>query len=140
MNFETVMISSEPPLLVRIVYEVSDRVGNAFGRVRYFGATPRLSCLKTKSSDDNPDGLFLSLPSDSSLIRRIRQEVSDIFSAGHVELPSVQAEGVSRFAFLVTSTEEALPMRLLKATKSAFSQSDERSEFQRDAATGEGLC
>ena len=137
MNFEAVMISSEPPLLVRIVYEVSDRVGNALESVRYFAATPRLSRLRTRSSDDNPDGLFSSLPSDSSLIRRIRQEVSDIFSAGHVELPSVQAEGVSRFAFLVTSTEEALPMRLLKATKSAFSQSDERSEFQRDAATGE---
>jgi len=137
MNFEAVMISSEQPLLLRIVYEVSDRVGNAFERVRYIAATPRLSRLRTESIDDKPDGLFSSLPSDSSLIRRIRQEVSDIFSAGHAELPSVQAEVVSRVAFLVTATEEALPMRLFKAAKSAFSQIDERSEFQRDAATGE---
>jgi protein TonB len=137
MNFEAVMISSEPPLLVRIVYEVSDRVGNAFERVRYLSATPRLSRLRTRSTDDNPDGLFLSLPSDSSLIRRIRQEVSDIFSAGQAELPSVQAEVLSRFAFLVDVTEEALPMRLFKAAKFAFSQIDERSEIQRDAETGE---
>jgi protein TonB len=61
--------------------------------------------------------------------------VSDIFSAGHAELPSVQAEVVSRF--LVDVTEEALPMRLFKAAKFAFSQIDERSEIQRDAATGE---
>jgi len=137
MNFEAVMISSEPPLLVRIVYEVSDRIGNAFERVRYLPATPRLSRLRTRSSHDNLDGLFSSLPSDSSLIRRIRQEVSDIFSAGHAELPSVQAEVVSRFAFLVNVTEEALPMRLFKAAKFAFSRIDERSEFQRDAATGD---
>jgi len=137
MNFEAVMISSEPPLLVRIVYEVSDRIGNAFERVRYLPATPRLSRLRTRSSHDNLDGLFSSLPSDSSLIRRIRQEVSDIFSAGHAELPSVQAEVVSRFAFLVNVTEEALPMRLFKAAKFAFSRIDERSGIQRDAATGE---
>jgi protein TonB len=137
MNFEAVMISSEPPLLVRIVYEVSDRVGNALESVRYFAATPRLSRLRTRSSDDNPDGLFSCLPSDSSLIRRIRQEVSEIFSAGHAEPTSVQAEVVSRFAFLVTITEEALPMRLFKAARSAFRQIDERSEFQGDAETGE---
>jgi protein TonB len=137
MNFEAVMISSEPPLLVRIVYEVSDRVRNAFERVRYFAATPRLSRLRTRSSDDNPDGLFSSLSSDSSLIRRIRQEASEIFSAGHAEPPSVQAEVVSRFAFLVDVNEEALPMRLFRAAKFAFSQIDERSEFHGDAATGE---
>ena len=143
MNFEAVMISSEQPLLVRIVYEVSDRVGNAFEKVRYSAATPRLSCLKTKSSDDNPDGLFSSLPSYPSLIRRIRQEASDIFSAGHAESPSVQAEVVSRFGFLVTVTEEALPMRLFKVAQFAFTQiargsnTHERSEFQRDAATVE---
>jgi hypothetical protein len=39
MNFDAVMISSEQPLLVRIVYEVSDRVGNAFEKLRYFAAT-----------------------------------------------------------------------------------------------------
>ncbi|HXU37024.1 MAG TPA: TonB family protein [Blastocatellia bacterium] len=137
MNFEAVMISSEPPLLVRIVYEVSDRVGNAIERVRYLPAAPRLSRLRTRSTDDNPDGLFSSLPSDSSLIRRIRREVSDIFSAGHAEPASVQAEVVRRLAFLVAATEEALPMRLFKAAKFAFTQIDERSEFQRDAATGE---
>jgi protein TonB len=143
MNFEAVMISSEQPLLVRIVYEVSDRVGNAFENARSFAATPRLSCLKTKSSDDNPNGLFSSLPSYPSLIRRIRQEASEIFSAGHAESPSVQAEVVSRFGFLVTVTEEALPMRLFKVAQFAFSQiargsnTHERSEFQRDAATVE---
>ena len=143
MNFEAVMISSAQPLLVRIVYEVSDRVGNAFENVRSFAATPRLSCLKTKSSDNNPNGLFSSLPSYPSLIRRIRQEASEIFSAGHAESPSVQAEVVSRFGFLVTVTEEALPMRLFKVAQFAFSQiarasnTHERFEFQRDAATGE---
>jgi periplasmic protein TonB len=143
MNFEAVMMSSEQPLLVRIVYEVSDRIGNAFENVRYFAATPRLSCLRTKSSDDNPDGLFSSLPSYPSLIRSIRQEVGEVFSAGHAASPSVQAEVVSRFGFLVTVTEEALPMRLFKVAQFVFSQiarginTNERSEFQRDAATGE---
>lgn len=144
MNFEAVMISSERPLLVRIVYEVSDRVGNAFDNVRYFPATPRLSRLKTKSTDNNPNGLFPSLPSYPSLIRRIRQEASEIFSAGHDKPPSAQAEVVSRFGFLVTVTEEALPMRLFKAAQLAFSQiawglnTQERSEFEQDATTGEG--
>jgi protein TonB len=143
MNFEAVMISSEPPLLVRIVYEVLDRVGNAFEKVRYFAATPRSSCLRTKSSDDNPDGLFSSLASYPSLIRRIRQEASEIFSVDHAEPPSVQAEVVSRFGFLVTVTEEALPMRLFKAAQFAFSRiargsnTHERSEFEQDATTGE---
>lgn len=143
MNFEAIIISGEQPLLVRIVYEVSDRVGSAFENVRYFGATRRLSCLKTKSSDDNTNGLFSSLPSYPSLIRRIRQEASEIFSVDHAEQPSVQAEVVSRFGFLVTVTEEALPMRLFKVAQFAFSQiardsnTHERSEFQQDAATGE---
>ncbi len=143
MNFEGVMISSEQPLLVRIVYEVSDRVGNVFEKARCFAATPRLSCLRTKSSDDNPDGLFSSLPSYPSLIRRIRQEASEIFSVDHAESPSVQAEVVSRFGFLVTVTEEALPMRLCKVAQFAFSQiawglnTQERSEFEQDATTGE---
>ena len=142
MNFEAVMISSEPPLLARIVYEVSDRVGNAFEKLRYFAATPRLSGLRTKSSDDNPDGLFSSLPSYPSLIRRIRQEAGEIFSVDHAE-PSVQAEVVSRFGFLVTVTEEALPTRLFKAAQFAFnriawgSNTHERSEFEQDAAKGE---
>ena len=144
MNFEAVMISSEQPLLVRIVCEVSDCVGKAFENVEYFPATPRLSRLKTKSTDDNPNGLFSSLPSYPSLIRRIRQGASEIFSAGYAEPPSVQAEVVSRFGFLVTVTEEALPMRLFKAAQLAFSQSawglntQERSEFEQDATTGEG--
>ena len=143
MNFEAVMISTEQPLLVRIVYEVSDRVGNAFENVRYFAATPRSSWLKTKSSDDNPNGLFSSLPSYPSLIRRIRQEASEIFSVDHAESASVQAEVISRFGFLVTVTEETLPMRLFKVAQFAFSQiargssTHERSEFQGDAATGE---
>jgi protein TonB len=143
MNFEAVMMSSEQPLLVRIVYEVSDRIGNVFEKARCFAATPRLSSLKRKSSDDNPDGLFSRLPSYPSLIRRIRQEASEIFSVDHAEPPSVQAEVVSRFGFLVTVTEEALPMRLFKVAQFAFSQiarasnTHERSEFQRDAATGE---
>ena len=143
MNFDAVMISSEQPLLVRIVYEVADRVGNVFESVRYFAATPRLSCLKTQSSDDNPNGLFSSLPSYPSLIRRIRQEASEIFSVDHAEPSSAQAEVVSCFGFLLTSTEEALAMRLFKVAQFAFSQiargsnTHERSEFQRDAATGE---
>lgn len=143
MNFEAVMISSKQPLLVRIVYEVSDRVGNAFENVRYFAATPRLSCLKTKSSDDNPNGLFSNLPSNPSLIRRIRQEASEVFSVDNAEPPSVQAAVVSRFGFLVTVTEEALPMRLFKVAQFALSQNargsstNERTEFQPDAAIGE---
>ena len=142
MNFEAVMISSGQPLLVRIVYEVSDRVGNLFQKVRCFGATPRMSCLRTKSSDYNPDGLF-SRPSYPSLIRRIRQEASEIFSVDHAEPPSVQAEVVSRFGFLVTLTEEALPSRLFKTAQFAFSQiayglnTQERSAFEPEATSGE---
>ena len=143
MNFDAVMISSEQPLLVRIVYEVSDRVCNAFEKLRYFAATPRLSRVRTKSSDYHPDGLFSSLPSYPSLIRRIRREASEIFSVDHAEPPSVQAEVVSRFGFLVTVTEEALPMRLFKLAQFAFSQisrglnTQERSEFEQDATTDE---
>jgi len=143
MNFDAVMISSEQPLFVRIVYELSDRVGNAFEKLRYFAATPGLSCLRTKRSDENPDGLFSSLPSYPSLIRRIRREASEIFSVDHAEPPSVQTEVVSRFGFLVTVTEEALPMRLFKAAQFAFSRiargsnTHERSELEQAATTSE---
>jgi hypothetical protein len=106
MNFEAVMISSEQPLLARIV-EVSDRIGNVFERVGDFDATPRLSSQRTKSSDDNPDGLFSSLPSGTSLIRRMYQEARDILSDDHAEPASVPAEDDSRFGFLVTATERS---------------------------------
>jgi periplasmic protein TonB len=93
MNFEAVMISSEQPLLARIVREVSDRIGNVFERVGDFDAEP--------------------------------------------------AEDDSGFGFIVTATEEALPMRLFKVAQVAFSQiasssnTHERSEVEQDAATGE---
>jgi periplasmic protein TonB len=137
MNFEAVMISSGQPLLVRIVREVSDGVGSAFEKVSGFAASPYSSCLRAKSRDNNPDGLFVSLPSYPSLIRSICQGVSEIFSVDHAEPPSEPAEVVSRFGLLVTATEEALPMRLIKAAQLAFSQIDERSEFKQDATTGE---
>jgi|GEM_PF-932899 len=143
MDFEAVMISSGPPLLVRIAREVSDRVGNAFERVGDFDATPRLSRLTTQSSDDKPDGLFSSLPSGTSLIKRMYQEARDILSDDHAEPPSAPAEVVSRFGLLVTVTEEALPMRLFKAAQFAFSQiargsnTHERFKAEQDAATGE---
>lgn len=137
MNFDAVMINSAQPLLVRIVDEVSDRVGNALEKVRCFAATQSLSCLRAERSDDNTDGLFSSLPSYPSLISRIRQEASELFSIDHAEPPPAQAEVDSRFGFLVTATEEALPMRLFKAAKFAFSRIDERSEFEQGATTGE---
>jgi TonB family protein len=137
MNFEAVMISSKQPLLVRIAYELSDRVGNAFEKARCSSATPCLSCLKTKRSDANPDGLSSSLPSYASLIRRICLGVSDLFSVDHAQPPSEPAEVDSRFGPLVTASEEALPMRLFKAAQFAFNRIDERSEFEQDAATGE---
>ncbi len=143
MNFDAVMINSAQPLLVRIAHELSDRVGNALEKVRCFAATQSLSCLRTQSSDDNPDGLFSSLPSYPSLIRSICQEASELFSVDHAESPSEPAEVVSRFGFLFTATEEALPARLLKAARFAFSQiargsnTHKRSGFEQDAATGE---
>lgn len=137
MNFEAVMFSSGPPLLVRIVREVSDRIGNVFERVGDFDATPRLSRLTTQSRDDKPDGLFSSLPSGTSLIKRMYQEARDMLSDDHAEPPSAPAEVVSRFGLLVSVTEEALPMRLFKAAQFAFSQIDEQSEFEQDATTGE---
>lgn len=137
MNFEAVMISSGQPLLVRIVREVLDRIDNVFQKVGELDATLRPSYLKTKRRDDNPDSLFASLPSYPSLIRSICQGVSEIFSVDHTEPPSEPAEVVSRFGLLITVTEEALPVRLFKAAQLAFSQIDERSEFEQDAATGE---
>ena len=143
MNFEAVMISSEQPVFVRIVREVSDRIGNVFERVRDFDATPRLSWVTTPGSDDNHDGLFSSLSSGTSLIRRMYQEARDILSGDHAEPASAPAEDDRRFAFFVTATEEALPMRLFKAAQFAFSQiargsiTHERSEVEQDAATGE---
>jgi protein TonB len=142
MNFEAVMISSGPPLLVRIVREVSDRIGNVFERAGDFDVNPRLSCLTTQSSDDKPDGLFSSLPSGTSLIKRMYREVRDILSDDHAESASVPADVDSRFGFLVTPTEEALPMRLFKAAQFAFSQiargsnTHERFKVEQDAATG----
>src|SRR6185369_6797506 len=137
MNFEAVMINSGQPLLVRIVRELSDGVGSAFEKVSGLAASPSSSCLRAKSRDSNPDGLFVSLPSHPSLIRSICQGVSEVFSADHTEPPSAPAEGVSRFGPLVAVTEEALPMRLFKAAQSAFSQIDERSEFEQDVTTVE---
>lgn len=143
MNFEAVMMSSEQPLLVRIVYEVSDRVGHVFEKVRCFATTPCMSCLRTKSSGYHPDGIFSSLPSYPSLISRIREEASELFSVDHAELPSVQAEAVGRFGFLITITEEGLPMRLFKTARFAYSQialgwnTHERIELEQNATTGE---
>jgi periplasmic protein TonB len=143
MNFEAVMISSEQPLLARIAREVSDRIGNVFERAGDFDATPHLSWRTTQSSHDNPDGLFSSVPLGTSLIRRMYQEARDILSDDHAEPASVPAEDDSRFGFLVTATEEALPMRLFKVAQFAFSQiargsiTHERSEVEQGAATGE---
>jgi periplasmic protein TonB len=137
MNFEAVMISSEPPLLVRIAHEVSDLIGNVSERVGHFNTTSRLSWLTTQSSDNNPDGLFSSLPSDTPLIKRIYQEARDILSTDHAEPASVSAEDASHFGFLVLATEEAVPTRLFKAAQFAFRQIHERSEVEQDATTGE---
>ena len=140
MNFEAVMISSGPPLLVRIVREVSDRIGNVFEGVE--DATLRLSWLTMQSSDDKPDGLFSSLPSGTSLIRRMYQEARDLLSDDHADSASLPADVDSRFGFLVTAIEEALPMRLFKAAQFAFSQigrasnTHERSKAEQDAAIG----
>ena len=136
MNFEAVMISSEPPLLVRICREVSDRIGNVFDKVGDFDATSRPSRLTTQRSGDNSDGLFSSLPPSASLLKRIYQEARDIFSGDHAVPALVLEEDASGFGFLVMATEEALPMRLFKAAQFAFRRIDERSEVEQDAATG----
>jgi len=143
MNFEAVMISSGRPLLVRIVREVSDRIGNLFERVGDFDATPPLSWLTTQSSDDKPQGLFSSLPSGTSLIKRMYQEARDLLSDDHADSASLRADVDSRFGFLGTAIEEALPMRLFKAAQFALSQiargsnTYEGSKAEQDAATAD---
>src|SRR5262249_49556303 len=74
------------------------------------------SCIDTK----NRGGLFLSLPSDIPLTRRIWLEVRELFRPKRDELPAATEETDSRFGFLVTATELSLSARLLKEAQFAL--------------------
>jgi len=58
MNIDASLISSAPPLLLRIIRELADRATELFDNVRCFVVTGRFT---SRSQSSRPDGLFSSL-------------------------------------------------------------------------------
>src|SRR5262245_51551690 len=74
------------------------------------------SCIDAK----NRGSLFLSLPSDVPLTRRIWLEARELFRPKNEELPAATEETDSRFGFLFTAAELSLSARLLNEAQFAF--------------------
>src|SRR5262245_46277386 len=80
--------------------------------------TECISCFNAKSQD-NSDGLFLSLPSDVPLTKRIWMEARELFFPKYKEPPAAIEEMDGGFGFLVTGTEIPLSARLLQEAQFA---------------------